>query len=113
MIPRMRTAEVISLRPEASLRENNEIALTSEGAGENKKPANTMAIKNLRIPIPAPSTNPSRMPPERFQQRSGFGQCCLEIGRSQIPKPINRIGDDRPGFYSMGGGDSIKADGSR
>lgn len=46
-----------SPRPEPSLSENNEIALTSEGAGENKKPANTMAIKNLRIPIPAPSEN--------------------------------------------------------
>jgi hypothetical protein len=57
--------------------------------------------------------DPKQDAAERFQQRSGFGQCGLEIGRSQIPKLINRIADDWPGFTAWGGGGSIKADGSR
>jgi len=40
-------------RSEASLRENVVIALTSKGAGENRKPATTTAIMNLIAPLPA------------------------------------------------------------
>jgi len=55
-----------SPRPEASLRDNNVIASTSEGAGENRKPATTMAIKNLMAPVPAPSAIRSRVLPSGF-----------------------------------------------
>jgi hypothetical protein len=42
-----------SPRSEASLRENVVIALTSKGAGENRKPATTTAIMNFMAPLPA------------------------------------------------------------
>ena len=68
-----------SPRPEASLRENSKIALTSEGAGENKKPANTMAIKNLMMPVPAPSANPSRMPPTGFSRGAVLANAAWKL----------------------------------
>ena len=63
-----------SPRPEASLRENNEIALTREGAGENKKKnSQHNGDKELDDANTSALGEPKHDAAERFQQGCGFG----------------------------------------
>ena len=56
-----------SPRSEASLRENVLMAFDQRGAGEYRKPAMTIAMKNLMAPVPAPAAICKQAAAERLQ----------------------------------------------
>jgi len=68
-----------SPRPDASLCDNNMIALSSEGAGENRKPAIAMAMKKSMMPVPAPSAIRSRVPPSGFSRGAALSNAARKL----------------------------------
>ena len=68
-----------SPRPEASLRENNEIALTSEGAGENKKPANIIGDKELDDTHTSALCELKQVPPSGFSSGAVLANAAWKL----------------------------------